>query len=155
VPEDGTWGWLATEDAYQYIRTLYTQDRIVIVQGDMLADQAMQGIGKAAKALGVPIRIYYPSNAPEFWPHTKQYKANVLALPFDDDSVVLQTTSGMRPGFGEKKKGYWHYNVQSGLMQHEYMKKKGVTWFRQLLSVRNKTDDPDLTVSGLERARAP
>jgi formylglycine-generating enzyme required for sulfatase activity len=153
VPEDPTWGWLATEESFQFIRTLYQQDRIVIVKGDMLASQAMQGIAKAARELKVPMRVYYPSNAPEFWPHSKQYKENVIALPFDQDSVILQTLSGLAPGFGEKKKGYWHYNVQAGRMQQELMRRREVGSMRQLVGVRNKTDDPDLTLSGLERAR--
>jgi hypothetical protein len=149
--DDPTYGWLATDDAYRYVRLLYEQDRIVVLKGDMLAKHTMQGIGAAARALGVAIRVYYPSNAPEFWPHAQQYKDNVLALPFDEHSVVLQTMSGLKPGFGEKKKGYWHYNVQSGLMQQELMRRRGVGSLPQLVMIRNKTDDPDLTVSGLPK----
>lgn len=150
--DDPSYGWLATEDAYAYVRLLHQQGRVVILKGDMLAKNTMQGIAKAAKAANVVIRVYYPSNAPEFWPHSQQYKDNVMALPFDDQSVVLQTFSGLHPGFGEKKKGYWHYNVQAGLMQQDLMKRRGVGSLPQLVTVRNKTDDPDLTVSGLERA---
>jgi sulfatase modifying factor 1 len=150
--EDPTFGWLASDEAYAYVRKMYQQDRIVILKGDMLAKNGMQSIGKAARALNVPIRVYYPSNAPECWPHTAQYKRNVLALPFDDESVVLQTLSGIRPGFGETKKGHWHYNVQAGLLQQQYMREKQVGSAKQLVTIRNKTDDPDLTVSGLVRA---
>ena len=131
---------------------LYQQDRITILKGDMLAKNTMQGIGAAARALGVTIRVYYPSNAPEFWPHSAQYKNNVIALPFDERSVVLQTLSGVQPGFGQKKKGYWHYNAQAGLMQQDLMRRREVGSMRQLVTVRNKTDDPDFTVSGLQRA---
>jgi hypothetical protein len=38
-------------------------------------------------------------------------------------------------------------------MQQELMRRREVGSMRQLVGVRNKTDDPDLTVSGLERAR--
>jgi formylglycine-generating enzyme required for sulfatase activity len=152
---DPTFGWLADDQNYTYIRTLYQQGRIRILKGDMLAKNTMQGIGAAAKKLGVTIRVYYPSNAPECWPHTQQYKSNVNALPFDDKTVVLQTLSGTRPGFGEKKKGYWHYNVQSGLQQQELMRLKGYMSLKQLVSLRNRTDDPDLTLSGLEAAAQP
>jgi hypothetical protein len=124
----------------------------VILKGDMLAKNTMQGIGAAAKKLGVTIRVYYPSNAPECWPHTAQYKRNVLALPFDEQTVVLQTLSGIRPGFGQPRKGHWHYNVQSGLLQQHYMRLRSVGNAKQLVTLRNKTDDPDLTVSGLVRA---
>ena len=145
---DPTFGWLATEEAYQYVKTLYKLERIHILKGDMLAKDSMQGIGNAAKAIGVPIRVYYPSNAPECWPWTEQYKKNVLALPFDDRSVVLQTLSGIKGGFG-KPIGYWHYNVQSGLVQQELMSRRGTGSLKQVVFERSPTNDPDLTTSGL------
>jgi hypothetical protein len=153
--DDPGFGWLASEEAYAYVRLLHQQGRIVILQGDMLGSKAMIGIGNAARAAGVVIRVYYPSNAPEFWPHSQQYKDNVIGLPFDERSVVLQTFSGLHPGYGEKKKGYWHYNVQAGLDQQALMRRRGVGSLPQLVTVRLKTQDPDLTVTGLERGAAP
>jgi hypothetical protein len=119
------------------------------LKGDMLASSTMQGIGDAARALGVTIRVYYPSNAPECWPWTKQYKKNVLALPFDDQTVVLQTLSGVRPGFPARTKGYWHYNVQSGHAQQRMLAMPGYQALKQVVHARIKTDDPDLTLSDL------
>jgi hypothetical protein len=78
-----------------------------------------------------------------------------MGLPFDERSVVLQTFSGLHPGYGEKKKGYWHYNVQAGLDQQALMRRRGVGSLPQLVTVRLKTQDPDLTVTGLERGAAP
>ncbi len=146
--EDPSFGWLGTEPAYQYIRTLFQQGRIHILKGDMLAKDSMQGIGAAARAMGVTIRIYYPSNAPECWPWTEQYKKNVLALPFDEKSLVLQTLSGIKGGFG-KSIGYWHYNVQSGLVQQELLSRRGTGSLKQVVFERSPTSDPDLTTSGL------
>jgi formylglycine-generating enzyme required for sulfatase activity len=144
---DDTFGWLATDDNYQFIRTLFQQDRVVLLEGDMLGNQTMQGIGRAARALQVPVRIYYGSNAPESWPFTKQYRDNVLALPFDEHSVALQTLSGLKSGFGQK--GYWHHHVQAGLHQQWLLQHKGYASLRQLVFQRVKTDDGDLTTSGL------
>jgi formylglycine-generating enzyme required for sulfatase activity len=145
---DPTFGWLATEEAYQYIRLLYQQGRVHIMKGDMLAKNTMQGIGAAAKAIGVPIRIYYPSNAPECWPWTEQYKKNVLALPFDERSVVLQTLSGIKTGYG-RQIGYWHHNVQSGLQQQELARKRGVGSLKQAVFDRLPGNDPDVSTCGL------
>jgi formylglycine-generating enzyme required for sulfatase activity len=146
--DDPTFSWLANDESYAYVRTLFHQGRIHILKGDMLAKSTMRGIGESARKLGVSIRVYYPSNAPECWPHTPQYKRNVLGLPFDERTVVLQTLSGVKAGFG-KQKGYWHYNVQSGLQQQELMGRKGYISLKQLAFERNKTDDVDLTISGL------
>jgi hypothetical protein len=140
--------WLGTEDHYQYIRLMYQQGRMRSFKGNMLDKNTMTGIGEAARKLGVTIRIYYPSNAPECWKFTKQYKSNVLGLPFDDQSIVLQTVSGgMRTGFGQT--GYWHYNVQLGKQQQSLIEKDGYTVAKQLLYNRIKTDQTDLTLTGL------
>lgn len=149
--EDKTFGWLATEEAYQYIRMLYQQDRIHLMKGDMLKEKTMQGIGAAAKKLGVSIRIYYPSNAPECWPHTSQYKKNVLALPFDEKTVVLTSLSGIKQGFS-RQRGYWHYNVQSGLQQQELMRQRGYGSLKQLIWHRRPGQDSDVSVCGLPGA---
>lgn len=146
--EDPTYGWLATDEAYNYIRLLYQQGRVHIMKGDMLAKKTMQGIGAAARDMGVTIRIYYPSNAPECWPHTAQYKANVLALPFDEDSVVIQSLSGVKAGF-ERQRGYWHHNVQSGLEQQSMLRRRGYGSLKQLVANRRPGNDADVTVCGL------
>ncbi len=146
--EDPSFGWLATEESYAYIRTLYQQGRIHIMKGDMLAKNTMQGIGAAARAMGVTIRVYYPSNAPECWPHTAQYKKNVLALPFDDKSVVLTSLSGIKAGF-QRQRGYWHYNVQSGLEQQALMERRGYGSLKQLIWNRRPGQDSDVSVCGL------
>jgi hypothetical protein len=111
----------------------------------------MQGIGAAAKKLGVTIRVYYPSNAPECWPHTSQYKKNVLGLPFDDRSVVLTSLSGIKQGFS-RQRGYWHYNVQSGLQQQELMRRRGHGSLKQLVWHRRPGQDNDVSVCGLPGA---
>ena len=38
-------------------------------------------------ALGVSVRVYYPSNAEEMWKFTPQYRTNVTSMPFDEQSV--------------------------------------------------------------------
>jgi hypothetical protein len=111
----------------------------------------MPSIGKAAHALGVPIHIYYTSNAPECWPFSAQYKANVAGLPFDERSVVLHTLSATKAGF-EEQTGHWHYNVQSALQYQSLLKLPGYTLLKHLIFERVKTDDPDLTICGLPGA---
>jgi hypothetical protein len=112
----GEFGWLRFAEHYEYIRLLYQQDRIAIVPGDMLKDKSMQSIGKSARALGIPIRVYYPSNAEEFWTYRANngnYKKNILSMPFDEASITFRSVHeypwhpARRHGF----KGFWHYVV--------------------------------------------
>jgi sulfatase modifying factor 1 len=151
--KDKTFGWLATDTGYAYIRKLYQHNRIKLMHGDLLATNALSSIGAAAKALNVPIRIYYPSNAPECWPLSEQYKKNVMGLPADDNSVVLQTLAAQKSGFGTPSDHHWHYNVQSLKAQQALLARPGYTLLKQVVWSRLKTDDPDLTVSHLAAAQ--
>jgi hypothetical protein len=139
--------WLGTDESYATIRALYAQGRMRAFRGNMLDVHTMRGIAAAARKLGVPIRVYYPSNAPEFWIFTDAYRENVRALPFDDTSVVVQTISSMKSGFGQE--GYWHYNVQHGLEHQRLLGLGGYTRLRQLFFHRTKTDSGELTLSGM------
>lgn len=113
----GDFGWLRNPESYRYIRLLYSQDRIAIVPGDLLKDKTLRGIGESAKNIGTPIRLYYPSNAEEFWEFSDNYKKNLSSLPFDEASVALRTIHEYpwhpndRSGFA----GFWHYVVHGAL----------------------------------------
>jgi hypothetical protein len=139
--------WLGDDDLYSYVRLLYQQGRMYAFRGNMLDTGTMRTIGDAARALKVPVRIYYPSNAPEFWPFTDQYRSNVQGLPFDGESVVVQTISSksLKTDFGQQS--YWHYNVQGGLAQQARLGLRGITRHRQLLWHRTKSASTELTLS--------
>ena len=141
-------GWLRDEASYQYIRTLYEQRRLSIKAGDLLVDGAMQAMGAAARELGVPVRIYYTSNAPTAWGGqvTPAYRRNVLALPFDAQSLVLQTTDG---GGSLRQKTKWHHNVQWGRLLQERLEDPAYDTVWKLLEGRIPGDDQALTILGL------
>ncbi|MCE9499448.1 MAG: hypothetical protein K8R21_02945 [Leptospira sp.] len=124
-------GWLRNPEAYRYIRLLYSQNRIAIVPADMLKDKSLQGIGRAAKAMGVVIRIYYPSNAEEFWEFNDNYRKNLNSLPFDEASIALRTIHEYnwhptdRKGFA----GFWHYVVHGAV---NYQRKLQLSEFKTI-----------------------
>jgi formylglycine-generating enzyme required for sulfatase activity len=148
--DDPGFGWLSDPARYAVVRTLYQQDRVVILGGDMLADKAMRGIGAAARKLGVPIRIFYTSNAPTSWGGqiTPAWRANVAALPFDDVSVVLVTWN--HGSFGGKD--YWHYQVQRALTYQSRLQNSGYYHMFQMIWDRIPGDDADVTVIDLPSA---
>jgi hypothetical protein len=139
--------WLGSDDGYAYVRAMITQGRMRAFKGNMLDVHTMRGIAAAASKLGVSMRVYYPSNAHEFWPFTDAYRDNVAALPFDERSVVVQTISSVKTGFGQS--GYWHYNIQHGFEHQRLLRTKSITRERQLLTWRMRTASPELTLSGL------
>lgn len=141
-------GWLRDEESYRYIRTLYEQGRLSIKAADLLVDGSMQAVGAAARELGVPVRIYYTSNAPTAWGGqvTPAYRRNVLALPFDAESLVLQTTDG---GGSLAQKTKWHHNVQWGRLLQERLEDPANDSVWKLLEGRIPADDQALTILGL------
>ncbi|MFY0522021.1 SUMF1/EgtB/PvdO family nonheme iron enzyme [Archangium gephyra] len=109
----GGFGWLQTDENYRYVRLMFEQGRIITLKGNMLTDKALPSIARAARAVGVPIRVYYPSNAEEQWKQLPpQYRENVRQLPFDERSVILRTLITHK---FHKSESYWHYIIHGGL----------------------------------------
>ncbi len=150
-PKAPDYGWLANPEHYAYIRTLFQQGRIMPIKGDLLGTGSMQSVAAAAKALGVPIRVYYTSNAPSSWGGqlTDAYKANVLALPMDARSIVLQTLS--KGAF--RQTGHWHHSVASGKLVQSRMRLPGYDFVMTVLFDRIPTDHGDVTALGLPGVR--
>lgn len=140
-------GWLRNEEHYAYVRTMFEQGRLRPVAGDLLGASAMTGIAAAAKRLGVPVRVFYTSNAPSSWGGqiTEEYRRNVLALPFDEWSVVLQTNS--KGGF--RQSGKWHHNITWGRTMHERLRRPGYSAIWMLLEGRIPGHHGDVTILGL------
>ncbi len=146
-PKAGTYGWLAHDDNYAYIRSLVQQGRLRVVGGDLLReDGALAKVGAAARQLGVPVRIYYTSNAPSSWGGmiTDAYRANVLGLPMDATSVVLQTNS--TGGF--KQTGHWHHSVSWGPFHQKRIARPGYDSIPKLLEDRIPGHHGDVTLLG-------
>jgi hypothetical protein len=99
--------YLTDAERYQHLRTMLEEGRIRPMLANLLDDRAILGIAEAARALEVPIRVLYLSNAEQYWRrYEPQYRQNIAALPFDDDAVLLRTL--LRVSIDKD----FHYNVQ-------------------------------------------
>ncbi len=149
-PKAPTFGFLATDENYAVIHTLAAQRRIVPVGVDMLETVGLRSIGDTARALGLPVRVYYTSNAPTAWggQATPDYKQNVRSLPMDDRSMVLATfNSG-----AWHQTGRWRYDVMHGLLQQERLGLEAYTDNRHPTWDRIPGDHGNLTVVRLPSA---
>lgn len=145
-PEDPKWGWLANPDQFAYIKSMVAEGRMVPVAGDMLGKKSMTNIGAAAKALGVPIRVYYTSNAPTAWGGalTPEYRANVRSLPMDEYSIVAETHyMGDRPGDN------WRYTTIGGVLMQDRLALPSYERAHELEWDRLATPIVDFSVLGL------
>jgi hypothetical protein len=108
--EDGArTSWLSNPDYYNHIRTLFQNDRVRIMDGDLTGADTMISVGIAATKLEVPVRVLYLSNAEEYYKYNKQYEANIAGLPGDEKSVALRTIYNKE---WEHADTLWNYQVQ-------------------------------------------
>ena len=146
-------GWLAVQDNYDYIRTMYQQDRLVIVKGDLMGKNAFRSISSSAQQMEVPIRIFYVSNAPLAWGGriTPGYRANVEALlpAFDENSVFIAAHGGGAQKLHER--GRWLYITANArligqrISQHYYS--------NHLMWDKEKSVEQDLNTVGIPNKR--
>lgn len=151
APKDaGEFGWLKHPDHYAHVRALYQQSRIVPLKGDLMGSRTLSSIAAAARALAIPVRIVYLSNAPSAWGGdlVQGFRDNLRGLPFDERSVILQTTNAG----GFRQMGYWHYNIADGRHVQRLLARPGVDKVMKLLAERIPTQDGDVTVLALPGA---
>lgn len=100
--------WLGDTTAYEYIRALALGGRFLPIQGDLNGAVTLKSIGDTARALKLPVRAVYTSNAEGFFKYTPAFRDNLKSLPHDDKSVMIRTYKhGMPSPLGDT----WHYNV--------------------------------------------
>ena len=138
--------FLDDADQYRWVRNLWRA-----VRGDLTAGLTMQDIGAAAKKAGVPVRVVYMSNAPQYFDFDDQFRANIAALPMDEKSWFVHTLTRGAFGYAD---GYYHYNVQPGLNFQRWMAETKLKKLTQILKYRTvtKTDGFSLMEKGPEAA---
>jgi hypothetical protein len=84
--------YLTDQAHYDFVKQMLEQRRVRPMVVNLLERKGLEGIGKASKELGVPIRLLYLSNAEEYWPrYPKAYRETMAALPFHEQALVLRT----------------------------------------------------------------
>lgn len=103
-----------SDDAdYAHVRSVVVGGRAFTVRGDLTANQTVQAIGAAAKKAGLAVRSLYLSNAEQYFSYGPQFRKNVAALPFEEQSVVLRTHGWNTLRYAKDGNSY-HYGIQSG-----------------------------------------
>ena len=93
-----TVGYLADEEAFQFVRTMQLHDRIVPVVGNVAGDKAVRAIGDYASERGLAVSAFYLSNVEQYLINRDGgfdvYTRNVRALPHDSTSVIIRSYFG-------------------------------------------------------------
>ena len=89
--------YLASEEAFQFIRGLESHDLIIPVVGDVSGPSAMAGIGSLLTRRGIRLSTFYVSNV-EFYlfgdGSFARYVANLGRLPHAANGVVIRSVFG-------------------------------------------------------------
>jgi hypothetical protein len=80
------------------------------VKGDLLGPVMLARIAAAQRALGVPVRVVYTSNAESYFGYNDHFRNAFEDLPIDDRSFILRTIN--RPHGERADERIWHYQVQ-------------------------------------------
>ena len=91
-------GYLADEDAFQYVRSMQQRDRIIPVVCNVAGATAMRSIARYATENGLVISAFYVSNVEQYLIQRDQgfdrYVANLRALPHNGSSVIIRSYFG-------------------------------------------------------------
>ena len=97
--------YLASEDAFQFVKGLQARDLVIPVVGDLSGPKAVVAIGRAMAARGERLSAFYTSNV-EFYLFREgtfgRFVSNLSALPRQPQAVIIRSVfnGGVRqPGY--------------------------------------------------------
>ncbi len=133
---------------YAYVRELIQGGRVRRMSANLLETKGLIGVGDAARRLNVPVRVVYLSNAEQYWPYSKDFRANLRGLPMDAESVLIRTLST----FSINKD--YRYNVQPGLTYQEFLAAGWMRHVHHMIPRRKLKDAEDIEFLVYERTPA-
>ncbi len=90
-------GFLVSEESFQWLKNFQAQNRLIPIVGDFAGMQALRRVALFLNANGLAVSAFYTSNV-EFYlfgrPDWARYIANVVALPVNEDSVIIRSYFG-------------------------------------------------------------
>jgi hypothetical protein len=97
-----TIGYLADENAFQFVRRMELENRIVPVVGNVAGDRAMKAVTQYAISHRLNVSAFYLSNVEQYLMGRDggfdAYAHNVAMLPHDSTSVIIRSYFGGRFG---------------------------------------------------------
>lgn len=127
--------FLDDPDQYGHLRGLFLAERVFAIRGDLTGRLAVRQVGQILRQVGIPLRIYYPSNAEKYFDCSPDYRENMRSLPLDDRSLVLRTAGGWKP-VEHCADGFYTYLAQPGPDFLRWMEENVACGFKRLVSAR-------------------
>lgn len=138
--------FLNDAETYTFVRDFAMSGRVRPLLANLLDDTALHQIGEVSRQIDVPIRVFYLSNAEDYWRYPDQFRQNFQDLYFDERSLILRTNAA-KPSNGD-----YRYCTQAALnfqrwLQQDYVRSVRDIWQRP--AVRDENHIP-MTIIGLD-----
>ncbi len=121
-PDGKLGGFLATDESFQFIKSMQTQGRIIPLVGDFAGDKALPELAAYLKAEGKTVHTFYVSNVEQYLLEPKVWKnwvRNVKALPKDDSSLFVRAYLDQGRKHPKQMKGHRTATVHSKMVDFE------------------------------------
>ena len=95
--------YLATEDAFAYMKQFESDNLLVPLMGDFAGPKALRSVGRYLTDNGATVSAFYLSNVEEYLRQDgrlKQFCANAATLPTDEASAFIRSARSGTPDFG-------------------------------------------------------
>lgn len=101
--------YLASEQAYAYVRELHERNLLVPVTGDFAGDRALREIGVWLRERDERVHAFYASNVEFYLMQDRtfpRFAANVATLPIDSGAVIIRSLFGRIYGHPQSLPNY-------------------------------------------------
>jgi hypothetical protein len=91
--------YLATEDAFAFVKTIESRNLIVPIVGDFSGPRALRAVGAYLKARSAVVSAFYVSNVEQYLRVERvwgSFCGNAARLPVDDASTIIRAGRGGR-----------------------------------------------------------
>jgi hypothetical protein len=101
--------YLASEEAYQFVRSLEQKDLVIPVVGDLSGSRALSAIGTHVRQRGQRLSAFYASNV-EFYlfgdGRFERFVANLNAIPRAENGVIIRSVFGRYASYGSSSSSH-------------------------------------------------
>ena len=109
APDGTAANYLASEEAFQFVKALQSRDLVVPVVGNLSGPTALVAIGRAMSRRGDRLTAFYTSNV-EFYLFGegtfKAFAENLRHVPHTNKSLLIRSVFGRYAGFGGGSSSY-------------------------------------------------
>jgi len=95
--------FLATEEAFAYMKKFESENRLVPLMGDFAGPKALRAVGQYLTERNAVVSAFYLSNVEEYLKQDgkqRAFCANAATLPVDETSTFIRSSRSGTPDFG-------------------------------------------------------